>query len=1781
MRNTITMVNSSFDPLQSLNQIKMSYKDFVGSFQKFKNPIIRDWVSTCIDNGTLLFKGPYIELTRLFADGKSLSSFVDSGVLHPETPYCFTQKPGDRNSDPVSLYKHQSDAITAITSGKNTIIATGTGSGKSFCFGIPVVSTALELKEKGIRGIKAIFVYPMNALANSQYDDFAERLSGSGLTIAIYTGDTQNSTSEALKVYREQTGREYPFDSELISREQIKEDPPDILITNYVMLDYILTRAEDKVLFPPESTVLKYLVLDEIHTYTGKKGADAAFLIRRLKQHTKTIGSLRCIGTSATVQNTGAGKNSDILKFAAELFGEPFETDALITESVIEPKITEDAKLPETILVTKEQIDEFENKPDQLKHLAENLLGISIPGEPSPLIIGEYLKEQKTLQYIEEKLFERPRSIESLSKEYQKDIRPRHPIQNCKLEIQAALLAGMHAETDTGQKRIPIIIPKTHTVFSQGREIKSCISQPPHLNDAGDTCCPECAKLGNKNRKTFPMVFCRSCGQEYYAVELLEDGHLASRDIDNGALTIGGKAYYLHVGRIDLDPELIPDNWLTPTGNIKNDKKIFTSIIHGEYCPDCNIFYPKGTKPVEKCLCQPKTPVSLIPYPFMICPSEGCGVSYDLRTRSEFNKLFSFGTVGRSTATDVLVSHTLNELPKLERKVIAFSDNRQDTALQAAHLNNIQKRLHFRRAMYRAVLEAKRSEVKFIDIENTIFETLEEYNSTPRYALADEGKFMIPDRKTEATFKNYLRLNAILELGGPQIKTQPNLEDVGLLKIQYYNLDKLAANTIFWENYPELRDLSNEEREDYLTGFLNIFRYNLAIGDDMLIKTQDVLKEFSKKLNPEVFFHNESLTKKPVGYSDTADTTGKMAKVNKLSSSQGNLVKWTRKVLNISDIQKAKEIVESVTETLTKKGGLVVKNIPRCGQIYMLNPEVIVLSIPKASQHTICKKCGRIHYFNVLNMCTGPNCQDLTTKDFSNNYFRKEYTMEFEHVVPLSAAEHSGQVNGEVRKGLEKRFRDPNDPLNVIVCTPTMELGIDIGNLSAVYMRNVPPSPSNYAQRAGRAGRKSQASIINTFCGVGSRRGAHDQYFYRYPAQMISGKIACPRFLLNNERLMKAHIHALVLEEITTKIPQKISLILNFDETNLPFYADSDIPECIKSTTLETEVFDKQDQICNAVKEAFKDEISKFSWFTDEFIQDTVSNFKVDFVQAFDAFRREYLSLKTERDDITFAIDHPNGKPNTTYILGRRRTAIERKMEDMREGGGDFVTYKYLASQGFIPNYGFPTRITTLSLTYEGLRGAEEAELKRDRAIALNEYAPGNTVYFSGNRYSIKTPRLKMEGVTPVKSRILICPQCSTAYFNKEIEENGGACRNCGMSLEHVSSFENAIEMPDQIAESKAGITSDEEERMRLGYRISSHYHPGTIIETWDISIDGQDYGNFTISYDHNGQIVNINEGAVSAKENKEIEHFTLCTACNRWLTSENGIKEHLNPKSQNHCWKNATDSDVIREIVLYTTSYHDVLKIDCQPPSNISENEWESFYITLSQALIEGIEIALNVDVDEIKTFIAPNPAQRGTFSAILYETAEGGAGILRSLVHNEGVFESVIHCARVILHDEDDTGCTRACYECLCNFYNQGVHDKLNRHLVLPLFRKLESSSLTPLSDDMQSSHYHDLYASCESEFEKMVLEKISSEKIPLPTHGQKIIYSGDIPVAKPDFTYMNRNLLLFIDGPDHDKPEIQNDDKIKRKKLSLMGYSIFVIRYDEDLDTRLNFLRQRVIG
>ncbi|OPY50649.1 MAG: ski2-like helicase [Methanosaeta sp. PtaU1.Bin060] len=1749
------------DPFEALDSIRDAYRKYVETFQRFKNPMIQDWVGEKLARGTLIFKGPYIELNRRFQAGDSFEDLISEGLLHTETPRCFTSRPEDKSSPVVELYRHQSEAIRNIASGRNTVIATGTGSGKSFCFGIPIVSECLRLRDRGVKGVKAIIVYPMNALANSQYDEFATRLHSSGLKIALYTGDTPNSKKEALSSYLTLTGRKEPYDSELLSREEIKATPPDILLTNYVMLEYILTRFEDKEIFPAENMgVLKFLVLDEVHTYTGKQGADVAYLIRRLKQHTGTAGELVCIGTSATVQSSaGEDSSAAISYFASRLFGEEFQREFVITETYDEPLHEGDGVLPEKVLVTDDMLKSFDGSAERTRALVEALLGRHIPDDKATLReMGDLLGSQKTVQFIEKVLFKNSLSLDKLVEAYKAEIRPESSDEECRRELNAAIVAGMNTEIDVRGKTQKRIIPKIHSFFSQGREIKSCITQDaPHLNDAGEVTCPECAKKNKTRiRKTFPLVFCRACGQEYYGVEIMPDGTLRPRDIDD--IEVEGEPAYIFLGLHDSEKTPPPDIWLTKTGNLHDKYKKYAEPRVATYCPECNKIYLNGG--VEPCHCPLKMKVSVVAYPFLFCPSEGCGVFYDRRPR-EFNKLFSFGTVGRSTATDVIVSNTLNTLPEKERKILVFSDNRQDTALQAAHMNNIQKRMHFRRALYK-VLQSAEEPVELLEAGDRIFKVLDREGVMPKFSRSSGDSLMMmgSSKVEENAFKEYLLFNTIIELGSSQRRNQPNLEDVGLLKISYRNLDKLACKVDLWREAQEFLDINEIQRQDFLTGFLDIMRYETAIAYEYLLEPRDFKMKVESKLDEEVLFHNELRIGQPHGYSDEADNNTRDARVYRLSWKTGRLVYWTSKVLQV-DRDRAAEIVKLAARNLANNGWLERVRIRRVGELLMINPGSVLLSAPAGDSHKVCKKCGLVHHFQELNLCTGSKCQDLVERHFRDNYFRFEYSRGFGDIVPLNAAEHSAQIDGETRKNLEVKFRDPEEPLNVIVCTPTMELGIDIGKLSAVYMRNVPPSPSNYAQRAGRAGRRSQAAIVNTFCGVGSRRGPHDQYFYRYPSKIISGEISPPRFMLDNKALVRAHIHSLTLETIGARVPQKIGEILDIEQENLPLKPDF-------KRELEAAVSGAKSEIIRTVHDALKTEIEQYNWFNDAFIESTINQFVQDFDSSFGYFRKEYEDLKKTR----YAINALGERERLTNEMTWRRTAIENKMSDMREGGKDYFTYRYLAGQGFTPNYGFPTNITLLSLDRRGKRDAEEISLQRDRAIAVSEYAPGNSIYYQGGRYIVSEARLKLRAGRPVTKSLLICPKCETYYMDDEIKTSGGAC-TCGASLQDQNAINNAIEMPDQFAVRRQGITSDEEERMRLGYKVSEHYHRGPRVTLWNVLENGSKI--LTLSYEHNGRILRVNMGTRRVEADHQEDGFTLCTACNRWIFGDENVARHLDTSNKSyHCWRNATKEDIIGNLTLCTESLHDVVTLDCEPPEEVDPENYEAFYATLAQALIQGLQISMNIDVDEVESFLLPK--DEGKFGVLLYESAEGGAGILHAL-QQTAVLHAVVQQTREILHEFDDPEdqCERACYGCLCNYYNQAVHEILDRKLVLPFLARLEKAEIVQV--DASKDGYDKLLGLCESDFEKMVLEAIHKRKLPLPTDVQKTIFDRDAPIAQADFYYERERLVVFVDGPDHEKDFVKESDRKKREKLDAMGYRIFTIRHDEDLENRITTLAE----
>lgn len=1742
----------------ALDAVRDAYRRYVATFQRFRNPVIAEWVKNQVQEGTILWREPLIGLNRRYKEGERLEKFVDRGVLKPEALKIFRKEVDDPDSPPVQPYFHQSVAIKKLLEDQeNIVVATGTGSGKSFCFGIPIVNECLKLKKTGKKGTKAILVYPMNALANSQYEAFTTRLEGTGLKIGKYTGDTPKSPEEAISRLK---GRE-PLDSEVLSRTEIRESPPDILMTNYVMLDLLLTRFEDRKLFPPENQgQLKFLVLDEMHTYTGHRGADVACLVRRLKQRTGTKGKIRCIGTSATIESKTTEAAADIIaKVASELFGEPFYPQNVIEEEyqTFQSENETSLKLPKIATIKKEDIDRFDGTFKSAITLAEGLLGRKLkPEERTSESLGKTLIRHPTITFIREYLKRDPKPIFELAEAYKEQWRPTDDLKDILFEIQAALLVGSVATYPIAQEIHFLIVPKLHTFFSKGSAISSCLTKAgPHLDNSGDRLCKECGK-SSKERTALPLSFCRSCGQEFYGVAIQKDGTILPRPMD---ADVKGRDAYLTPINQETSGWEIPSRWQTEKGTIR---RTYEHAVpqSATYCPDCN-------KINSGCQCEDKIDVWLVPHPFQLCPA--CGVSYTRRPR-EYNKLFEFSSVGRSTATDVIISSVLKELPSDQQKVIAFSDNRQDTALQAAHLNDLQRRVIFRQGLYQALKEAGEA-LRIDEAGKAIHEAMEKYDILPEYERPTGKYITAGGRRYQLEFEKFLKYLTLNELVYSPISNQLSLAEVGLLQVEYIGLDKLV-NDINWSDiHPKLAKINPDMMKEYITGLLDIMRRRGAIFHQTINNTMRLWEKWEDIFEEGILFDPRLRRYQIVGFSDIIPTTRRIYYRSQRiivtrSAKQGRLLpKWTSRALGIPNAEDAQNITQKVIDLLSREDiqylvNLRLKDYPPLLQV---NAKAITLKLNENPILRVCPKCGRVFHWKKLNLCTNHRCQELITEDQSQNYYRQLFLTDPRELVYAHAREHSGQVPSEERKQIEDKFKEPTKRLNVLICTPTMELGIDIGDLSAIFMRNVPPDPSHYAQRAGRAGRKGQPSMIITFCGTGYARGPHDQYFYQFPERIVAGRIVPPRFLLDNDALIKRHLHSLVLETLHFKLYTKIEEIIQITESeDLPLKM---FPDFLKD--LQNELKKNNEKILNAAKDAFAEEIQEYEWFNLDYIQTIISNFIETLDLTFNSWRNEYRGLYLEREEINRELlKHPSKK------LQGHRAAIEAKISRMKTGEESYYTYRYLSTHGFLPNYGFPSSVTSLNLYNWKAEGRGINEIVRSKNIALREFAPRTTIYYSGIRYFVNKARIKTEEGRPVTFATLICPECGNVLLRNHATQEP-ACPLCGTSFENVKPNVNCLELPDMSAIRREMITCDEEERRVRGYEITTHYSPNERRRMkYAIKLPNDIQG--VLTYEHNGKITVMNKGArTKPREQPEIivEGFYYCSACHEWLTRKQALEDHLETDSNKACRNKGTAEDIIKDAWLVLEGNHDTVSLHIPLPSDIEKENNVSFYTTLKEALLQAILRTFHLDGNEIGGVIAPI-SDTDEYRIILFEIEEGGIGALNSLQDPE-IFNLLIRNAQEVIHIKDpETGaeasdaCTKACYNCLLRFLNQPEHVLLDRTLIKSTLKLLLRARIE-LEAKKEEDKYRYLIKKCESELEKQVLKKIAEEHLPLPTEAQHTIWEKDEPISRVDF-YYEPNICVFVDGPVHEKDYIKHSDKLKRRRLRSLGYRVLSIKDTHDI-------------
>jgi len=1703
------------DPFRIYDEVKHQYYSFIKTFQVFKKKSIEDYVAESVRSRQMLWQEPIIQITKRFRSGKPIDTLVKEKLLHT----------GIKELYKIEPYYHQQKAIEAGSGREqNFVVTTGTGSGKSLCFVLPILNYCLKAKEKNLPGIKAIIIYPMNALANSQYLELADTLKDSGLTIGLYTGDTEATGEKALEAYKEIFGNDAgPKKCEIIDRVQLRKTPPDIFITNYAQMELLLTRNDDAALFREGIREnLKFLVLDEIHTYSGKQGADVAFLIRRLKQKTNTKGRLLCIGTSATMVSDRKAEDSDeaVAGFASRLFGEEFLKENVITEEPDETNWFDGNVLSDRITVTQDMLHSFDiDNIITAYPLFRSVMGFDYTGKNDRIFLGEELKKSLLLSYLEKSLIE-VRKFSDLVAEYRKTWRSNESDEACRLEIHAGLLLGLAGNIISGMgKEVPRFVPKIHAFYNQGSELNGCLVCG-YLSDKGETTCPVCSGEGKEEASLYPLHFCRTCGQEFYGVSYNPDNGKAQPWIFTADKSAGVCGYYSPEFTETIDK--YPESWLTP-------KKRELKSKYKERRPRIGVLDPVKNIFTEYHDVDEESVGTLMPQPLPYCPN--CR-TYHSGSASEFSKIFLLNSVGRATGTDVIVAASINSSPDREKKVIGFTDNRQDAAFQAGHMDSWYNQIYFRRALYNVLKEQE----DFIPV-----------NELPKllYPLIinDESKIPFVQRRLfKNKFLEYLETYLYVEIRGTKRFLSINLEDVGLIEVGYEMLEEALKQPAI-KKYEFLKNVDAGLLYDYIRGFLEIFRREMAIGHPNLIDRPTFKQQtisVIENLAPEKRIF-ESIEDTNVGaFTNSESESFKYSEFtfHALDGSR-SLSIWIRKCFEIDLNEDITGIIRETTLFLKEIGYLTCQKF-KGSDIYYLQPEIILIRAPKSGFLQECRKCGSKYHWRKVEYCLRPGCREkLDPPHTGENFYYYQYSLPFNGNDNIVSEDHSSQVSGQDRKERETKFKKDPPDIQFLMSTPTMELGIDIGTLSSVYLRNVPPNPSNYSQRAGRAGRSGQGSIIQTFCGSGPGRGAHDQYFYRNPVEIVSGKIAVPRFNLANPTLFASHINSLIIQVISRKIETKPCIFIDFSNYNelpvLTDYIDGLLNDIHANRTL----------ILENIKEAFGKEIEgSEGMITWQDINEQVDQFTYNFDMAFNKLRDDYRENLKEILEINKMRLEDKAHD---FQLSSRREALEKRNENLKNGKEDFYVYRYLSQVGFLPNYAFPQKISSVKFLHK----KDEEELVRDQNIAIREFAPHNTIYYGGQKFNIKAVSRETDPNNVVS--VALCPDCENVEMITSSSGLPSNCPNCGSVWEGVRPVP-ALKFPRMKAFRQTRITSDEEERLRGGYKIIHSYKPTSKANVREALINGSPVCR--ISFERSAKFYHLNLGQL-ADYVEQRTGFNLDPVNFTWVN-------HL--KLDEYCQeKKITLNQLRRNISLMNDSFNDVITIRLTDAFNGDE---EVFAKTLLNTLIQSICTVLNLDDDEIKGFY--QPINGGNGKIILFESSEGGTGTLSSIVNDIDLVRKIADKSLQILHYSKEgadlqNACSRSCYSCICTFYNQRDHKFFDRSVVKEFLLKLAGTDEVKSATD-QNVQYDAYMKSDLTSLEKNVLQRLNEQHAKIPAEVHKIISKDGEPVAEADFYYYPK-ICIFIDGPDHDKDYVKVDDEKKRLKLKRLGYKVIVV-YHKDV-------------
>jgi superfamily II DNA/RNA helicase len=1641
----------------------------------------------------------------------------------------------------MRLHKHQTDAIAAAQSGDNYVLTTGTGSGKSLAYIIPIVDHVL--KRGSGKGIQAIVVYPMNALANSQLNEL-EKFLGRGFDRPPVT-------------FRRYTGQESDDD-----RQEITANPPDIILTNYVMLELIMTRPYEQKLVRA-ARGLQFLVLDELHTYRGRQGADVAMLVRRVRDVCANP-QMQVVGTSATLAEGGtfAQQRQKIAEVATTLFGAPVKPNRVIGETL--QRATDDHDLidPTFVQALTRRLQSGIGNEGVGSRGVENA-----PTPPHPYALTPHSPTYH--EFVADPLAVWIETTFGLENEPESGrLRRAKPLSltgpdgaaqqlaaltgvdpvRCVAAIQQTLLAGYEAlHPDT---QFPAFAFRLHQFISRGDTVYASLERPDerYITLKGQKFVPD----RERDKVLLPLVFCRECGQEYYVVNRHSDdrsGHdyFTPRQLRDQTKEEDRQRGFLYHNPVDPWPqadeavlERLPEDWL----ELNTAGQLRVKRYYRDKLPQSVNVNTLGIEEEQGLTYQ------FVQSPFPFCLH--CGVTYSGRERSDFGKLAALSSEGRSTATTILSLSALRALRRdetLERKakkLLSFTDNRQDASLQAGHFNDFIEVGLLRTAVYQAVQAAGPTGIRHDELAQRIFEALD--LPLALYASNPEVKFK-QKQETELALREVLAYRVYQDLRRGWRVTAPNLEQAGLLKIDYISLRDLCQAEEEWQQcHPALATATPDERYEAAKVLLDLLRRELAIKVPYLdtLHQERIQQRSSLRLvEPWAIDDQESMVHATIawprarqkgdygGHYHISSRSGfgmYLRRQNTFPGYDGNLkmVDTDDMIPQLFAVLAVAGLVEGAAEP-RGKGDMPGYQLPADALIWLAGD-------------------GSQPYHDPVRM---PRLPQAGLR--SNPFFVDFYTQVATTLQGTQAREHTAQVPMEDRLRREEEFREARLP--VLYCSPTMELGVDIAQLNLVNMRNVPPTPANYAQRSGRAGRSGQPALVFTYCTAGS---PHDQYFFKQPERMVAGAVTPPRLDLANEDLIRAHVHAVWLAAAGLELGKSLKEILDLAGDPPPL---SIVPS-VQAALDDRQARQRAERRVRAILATIQTELGQASWYTADWVDKMLQQVGTAFDRACDRWRGLYEAARRQQTAQHEVMKDATRSSADKRIARQLRSEAESQLQLLTDSGNmvqsDFYSYRYFASEGFLPGYNFPRLpLSAFIPARRGRRRYEDEYLSRPRFLAISEFGPRSIIYHEGSRYVINKVILPV-GEELLTSSAQICLACGYLHPVQDNENGLDLCQQCQQPLPHVSS--NLFRMQNVATRRRDRINSDEEERMRMGYKLKTAVRfnaPGQQAAYRLATVTAADGTPlFKLTYGDAATLWRINLGwRRSAPETPE--GFMLDTERGYWQKNERDVDPDPDDPS----------SEMQQRVVPYVADRRNCLLIE---PLFTLEERQETM-ASLQPALKTAVQRLYQLEDNELAAEPLPELDDRRLI--LLYESAEGGAGVLRQLLDDTGALARVATEALTVCHFDEQghdlrraanakEECEAACYDCLMSYYNQMDHALLDRHLVRDILLALAGSSVkaSPTAA-LPADHLAQLKQRADSELERDWLDFLDQHRLRLPDEAQKLVEACGV---RPDFWYADTYTAVFIDGPHHTYEDIQQRDETKSACLE-DNLGVTVIRFN----------------